>query len=50
VAPALSLLVAGEALGLSMGIASDMKFRPVQVAMVLSGFVVLALYGFMFRL
>jgi hypothetical protein len=50
VALALSLLVVGEALGLSMGIVSDMKFRPVHVAMVLPGFVVLALYGFMFRL
>ncbi len=50
VAIALLLLVLGEALGLYMGIASDMSLRTMHVAFVLPGFVVLALYGFMFRL
>jgi hypothetical protein len=50
VALALLLLVVGESLGLFMGIANDMKFRTVHVAMVLPGFVVLTLFGMMFRL
>ena len=50
VAIALALLVLGEILGLYMGIVSDMRFRAVHVALVLPGFVVLALYGFIFRL
>ena len=47
---ALVLLVVGELLGLFMGIANDMRYRSVHVAMVLPGFATLAIYGFIFRL
>jgi hypothetical protein len=50
VAIALALLVVGESLGLYIGVVNDMKFRTVHVTMVLPGFVVLTLFGMMFRL
>jgi|SRR5215468_7624552 len=50
IAIALLLLIVGELLGLYMGIANDMRYRSVHVAMVLPGFVTLAIYGFIYRL
>jgi hypothetical protein len=50
VAIALLWAVAGMLLGLYMGIASDTKLLTVHVAMMLSGFVTLALYGMVYRL
>ena len=47
---ALALAVAGMLLGLYMGLAADNKLQTVHVAMVLPGFVTLAIYGFIFRL
>jgi hypothetical protein len=47
---ALVLLVIGELLGLYMGIVNEMRYRPVHVAMMLPGFVTLAIYGFVYRL
>jgi hypothetical protein len=42
--------VVGMLLGLYMGMAADTKLLTVHVAMMLSGFVTLALYGVLFRL
>ena len=42
--------VAGMLLGLYMGIAADNKLQVVHVAMMLIGFVTLAIYGMLFRL
>lgn len=47
---ALVLAVAGMLLGFYMGIAADNKLQTVHVAMVLPGFVTLAIYGFIYRL
>jgi hypothetical protein len=47
---ALVLLLLGELIGLYMGMTGDLKLRAVHIAMVLSGFVTLALFGVMFRL
>jgi hypothetical protein len=50
VAIALLWAVAGMLLGLYMGIAADTKLLTVHVAMMLSGFVTLALYGMIYRM
>jgi hypothetical protein len=50
VAIALAFLVVGEALGVYMGATNDMRLRTVHIIIVLPGFVVLAMSGFMFRL
>ena len=50
VAMALLWAVAGMLLGLYMGIAADNKLLTVHVAMLLSGFVTLAIYGMAYRL
>jgi hypothetical protein len=50
VAIALAFLVVGEALGVYMGATNDMRLRAVHIIIVLPGFVVLAMSGFMFRL
>ncbi|HZE54015.1 MAG TPA: hypothetical protein VE111_12200 [Bradyrhizobium sp.] len=50
VAIALLWAVVGMLLGLYMGIAEDQKLLTVHVAMMLSGFVTLALYGMLYRL
>lgn len=43
-------LVLGMALGLYMGITANNQLLTVHVAMLMSGFVVLAIYGFIYRL
>lgn len=50
VAIALLWAIAGMLLGLYMGLAEDLKLLTVHVAMMLSGFVTLALYGALYRL
>jgi len=50
VAIALLWAVVGMLLGLYMGIASDTKLLTVHVAMMLSGFVTLALFGMVYRM
>jgi len=50
IAIALLWSVVGMLLGLYMGLASDTKLLTVHVAMMLSGFVTLALYGAVYRL
>jgi cbb3-type cytochrome oxidase subunit 1 len=50
VAIALLWAVVGMLLGLYMGIAEDRTLLTVHVAMMLSGFVTLALYGVLYRL
>jgi len=50
VAIALVWSVVGMLLGLYMGIAEDLKLLPVHIAMMLSGFVTLLLYGTVYRL
>ena len=50
VAIALLWAVAGMLLGLYMGIAENQKLLTVHVAMMLSGFVTLALYGMLYRM
>ncbi len=47
---ALLWLVLGMALGIYMGIANDNKWVTVHVAMLLGGFVVLTVYGVLYRL
>ena len=47
---ALLLLVGGELLGFYMGAANDLTVRDTHVALVLPGFVVLTLYGVLYRL
>jgi len=47
---ALILAVIGMLLGLYMGIASDNRLVTLHVAIVLPGFVTLAIYGFVYRL
>jgi hypothetical protein len=47
---ALMLALIGMLLGLYMGMAADQKLLSVHVALLLSGFVTLAIYGFVFRL
>jgi hypothetical protein len=47
---ALLLLVAGELLGFYMGATNDSSVRDTHVALVLPGFVVLTLYGVIYRL
>ena len=43
-------LILGMVLGLYMGIAANNQLLVVHVAMLMSGFVVLAIYGFIYRL
>lgn len=43
-------LILGMALGLYMGITANNQLLVVHVAMLMSGFVVLAIYGFIYRL
>ena len=50
VATALVLLVIGMVLGFYMGAAGDSSVRDTHVALVLTGFVTLALYGVIYRL
>jgi cbb3-type cytochrome oxidase subunit 1 len=50
VAIALLWAVVGMLLGLYMGLAENLKLLTVHVAMMLSGFVTLALYGGLYRL
>jgi hypothetical protein len=50
VAVALIWAVVGMLLGFYMGVAADNKLLVVHVAMMLTGFVTLALYGILFRL
>jgi cbb3-type cytochrome oxidase subunit 1 len=50
VAIALLWAVVGMLLGLYMGIAENQKLLTVHVAMMLSGFVTLALYGMLYRM
>lgn len=50
VAGALLWAIAGMLLGLYMGIAADNKLLVVHVAMMLTGFVTLAIYGMLYRL
>lgn len=50
VAVALALLLIGEFLGFYMGISQDLKLRSVHIALVLTGFVTLSLFGFMYRM
>jgi hypothetical protein len=50
VAIALLWAIAGMLLGLYMGIAADNKLLVVHVAMMLTGFVTLAIYGMLYRL
>jgi hypothetical protein len=47
---ALLLLVAGELLGFYMGATNDLSVRDSHVALMLPGFVVLTLYGVLYRL
>jgi len=47
---ALLLLVAGELLGFYMGATNDLSMRDTHVAFMLPGFVVLTLYGVLYRL
>jgi hypothetical protein len=47
---ALLFATAGMLLGLYMGLAEDRRLLSVHVALMLSGFVTLAIYGFAFRL
>ena len=47
---ALLLLVAGELLGFYMGAANDLSVRNTHIALMLPGFVVLTLYGVLYRL
>jgi hypothetical protein len=47
---ALGWLVLGMLLGFYMGASSDTSFLDVHVAMLLGGFVVLSIYGFIYRL
>ena len=46
----LVLLVLGMLLGFYMGATGDTKYLDVHVALLLGGFVVLTIYGFMYRL
>jgi len=50
VAVALALLLIGEFLGFYMGMSQDLKLRSVHIALVLTGFVTLSLFGFMYRM
>jgi hypothetical protein len=50
VAIALLWAIAGMLLGLYMGIAADNKLLVMHVAMMLTGFVTLAIYGMIYRL
>jgi hypothetical protein len=50
VAIALVLLLIGEMLGFYMGMRADNTWRAVHIAIVLVGFVTLAIYGALFRL
>jgi hypothetical protein len=50
VAIALLWVIAGMLLGLYMGIAADNKLLVMHVAMMLTGFVTLAIYGMLYRL
>lgn len=50
IAVALILAVAGMLLGLYMGAAADNRFVTLHVAIVLPGFVTLAIYGMLYRL
>ena len=50
VATALVLLVIGMVLGFYMGAAGDSSVRDTHVALVLTGFVTLAIYGVIYRL
>ena len=46
----LALLIVGELVGLYMGIAENNSLLPLHTALMLLGFVTLAIYGFVFRL
>ena len=50
VAVALFLLITGEMLGFTMGMRAENTWRAVHIAIVLVGFVTLAIYGALFRL
>jgi len=50
VAVALFLLIVGEMLGFYMGMRADNTWRALHIAIVLVGFVTLAIYGALFRL
>jgi hypothetical protein len=47
---ALALAIIGMLLGIYMGIAADLKLQAVHTALMLTGFVTLAIYGFIVRL
>lgn len=46
---ALAWLISGMVLGLYMGAATDTSFLDVHVAMMMGGFVLLSVYGFIYR-
>jgi hypothetical protein len=50
VAIALVMLVAGQILGLAMGVMENNRYLSVHIALVMLGFVTLAIYGVLFRL
>ena len=50
VAVAFFLLITGEMLGFTMGMRAENTWRAVHIAIVLVGFVTLAIYGALFRL
>jgi hypothetical protein len=47
---ALAWLIVGMLLGIYMGAATDTSFLDVHVAMMMGGFVLLSVYGFIYRL
>ena len=47
---AIALLIVGELLGFYMGMQNDAKWRGVHIAIVLVGFVTIALFGALYRL
>jgi hypothetical protein len=49
VALAIVLLIVGEALGIYLGITHDNRVRSAHIVLVLPGFVVLTLFGLLFR-
>lgn len=49
VACALALLIIGEALGIYLGISNDSRVRAAHIVLVLPGFVVLTLFGLLYR-
>lgn len=49
VAFAIVLLIVGEALGIYLGITNDSRVRSAHIVLVLPGFVVLTLFGLLYR-